>query len=379
MRQGEGAGAGTVTVFLCGDVMTGRGVDQILPHPTDPSLEESSVKDARVYVELAEAVNGPIPRPVDFTYVWGDALPELDRLAPDVRIVNLETSVTVSEERWPGRGIQYRMHPENAACLTAAGIDVCTLANNHMLDHGRAGLLETLATLDRAGLKVAGAGRDLAQARRPATVELARGGRVVVSAFGTETSGIPPSWAATGDRAGVDLVQRLTEERAAEIGERVGRSKLPGDVVVASIHWGTNWGWDVPPAHVRFAHRLIEAGVDIVHGHSSHHPRPIEVHRGRLILYGAGDFVDDYEGISGYEEFRGDLVLGYFATVHRASGELVALRMAPMRLRRMRLTRAARAEVGWLEDTLNRISATFGSRFEVAEDGMLRLVEPRGG
>lgn len=63
-----------VTIFLCGDVMPGRGVDQILPHPSDPRLHEEHVKDAGRYVQLAEAANGPVRHPVRFSYIWGDAL-----------------------------------------------------------------------------------------------------------------------------------------------------------------------------------------------------------------------------------------------------------------------------------------------------------------
>jgi poly-gamma-glutamate synthesis protein (capsule biosynthesis protein) len=70
------------TLFLCGDVMLGRGIDQILPHPGDPRLYESYVKSAATYVELAERRNGPIPKPVDFEYVWGDVLAELQRVRP---------------------------------------------------------------------------------------------------------------------------------------------------------------------------------------------------------------------------------------------------------------------------------------------------------
>ncbi len=133
-----------VTVLLCGDVMTGRGVDQIMPNPGDPRLAEPSVRDARTYVELAETANGPIPRRVAFSYVWGDALVEPEWSAADARLVNLETSVTRSDERWPDKDVHCRMHPENVPCLTAGRIDVCALANNHVLDHGRPGLLETL-------------------------------------------------------------------------------------------------------------------------------------------------------------------------------------------------------------------------------------------
>ena len=138
-----------ITIFLCGDVMTGRGIDQVLPHPSDPTIYESYMKNARGYVKIAEEVNGPIDYPVSFSYVWGDALKELDRVAPDVRIINLETSVTKSNDYWKGKGINYRMHPENISILTAAKIDVCSLANNHVLDWGYSGLLETLETLKR--------------------------------------------------------------------------------------------------------------------------------------------------------------------------------------------------------------------------------------
>src|SRR5678816_4107606 len=95
----------TLRLFLCGDVMTGRGIDQVLPHPVDPVLYESCLTDARGYVTLAENVNGPIPRRASFDYVWGDALAEFERAALDLRIINLETSVTSSHREWPGKGI----------------------------------------------------------------------------------------------------------------------------------------------------------------------------------------------------------------------------------------------------------------------------------
>jgi len=362
-----------VTLFLCGDVMTGRGVDQILPHPGGQQIFESYVQDAREYVTLAEAHNGPIPKPVNAAYIWGDALPELARLAPDARIVNLETSVTTSDDYWRGKGINYRMHPENIACLTAARIDVCSLANNHVLDYGYAGLTETLETLKRVGLKAVGAGRTRTEAQAPAIVLLPNGTRVIVVAFGAETSGIPRDWAAGPERAGVDLLPDLSEATAREIAARARQVRGPRDMVVASIHWGGNWGYDVPRSHVLFAHWLVDGGVDIVYGHSSHHPRPIEVYRNRLILYGCGDFIDDYEGIEGHGEYRGDLVLMYFATVSAATGELTDLQMTPMQIRKMKLNRPSLADAGWLRDTLERVSAPYGTHVDLSTDGRLSL------
>ncbi len=360
------------TIFLCGDVMTGRGIDQILPHPSDPRLYEGFITDARDYVALAEEANGPIPRSVAPEYIWGDALEELQRTRPDVRLINLETSVTRSDDREP-KGINYRMHPKNIGCLTAAHIDIAVLANNHVLDWGGDGLLETLATVTGAGIRIAGAGEDLTAARRPAYVELERAGRLVVFAFGSPTSGVPLHWAATAETPGVDVVEHLTAGAAAEIGARVRAAKRRGDLAVGSIHWGGNWGFDVPDSFVRFAHWLIDEGVDVVHGHSSHHIRPIEVYRKKLILYGCGDFLNDYEGIGGYEEFRNDLTLMYFVTLDPNSGELMQLRMVPMQIRKLSLHRPPDADIGWFERTIARTSASFGSSVHRAPGGALLL------
>ena len=166
----------TITLFLAGDVMTGRGVDQILPHPGAAELREGYIRDARDYVALAEAVSGPIPRPVDPAWPWGEALAIIGEAEPDVRVVNLETSITGDGDFAPDKGIHYRMHPDNIGCLTAAGLDVCVLANNHVLDFGIAGLTETLEVLHAAGLRTAGAGRNAAQAWRPAQVDAGQGG-----------------------------------------------------------------------------------------------------------------------------------------------------------------------------------------------------------
>ncbi len=261
-----------VSLFLCGDVMTGRGVDQILPHPSLPEVFEPSVRDAREYVALAELASGPIAHAVTPEYIWGDALGELGRAAPDARIINLETSVTTCDDCSIHEGINYRTHPDNIACLTAARIDVCVLANNHVLDYGYAGLEETLDTLTASGLKVAGAGRNDMQARRPGIIDLPNAGRVLVFGFGTRSSGIPPAWQATPDRQGVEFLEDLSPATADKIIQRAGELRCPGDIVVVSIHWGSNWGYEVPPAHVQFAHRLIDGGIDLVHGHSSHHP-----------------------------------------------------------------------------------------------------------
>ena len=363
-----------LTLFLCGDVMLGRGLDQALPHSNLPHLHEDYVKDARDYIALAESANGPFHRPLGFGDVWGEALAELERVAPDVRLINLETSVTTREDAWPDKGIHYRMHPGNVPCLTAARVDCCALANNHVLDWGREGLRETLATLHGAGIATAGAGETREEAERPAVLPVPGRGRVLVFSFGTHGSGIPPEWAAEEDTPGVDLLPGLSWATVRHIGERVRAVKRPGDVVIASIHWGGNWGYGVPSEQRTFAHALIDAaGVDLLHGHSSHHPRTIEVHREHLILYGCGDFLNDYEGIRGYERYRSDLTLMYFATLEPGSGRLRALRMTPMQVRQFREHRAAPSDTAWLSDVLSREGQALGTHVEPQADGTLAL------
>jgi poly-gamma-glutamate synthesis protein (capsule biosynthesis protein) len=369
----DGGGPAPLILFLCGDVMTGRGIDQILPHPGKPQLHEPWIRDARDYVRLAERENGPIRQPVEPAYPWGVALAELQRAEVDLRIINLETAITTSDSYRP-KGINYRMHPANIDCLKAARVDCCVLANNHVLDWGVAGLQETLETLDAAAIRRAGAGRDINEASAPAQLPVPGKCRVLVFSCGLESSGIGSGWAAAAQRPGVQLLPDLSMNTVATLARQIRASRRAGDIVVLSVHWGANWDYSIPAAQREFAHALVErAGVDIVHGHSSHHVKGIEVHNGRLILYGCGDLLTDYEGISGHEAFRGDLGLMYFPSLDPASGQLQRLLMAPTRLCRMRLDPAAPDEVQWLADVLNRESGPLGCTVALAADGRLAL------
>jgi poly-gamma-glutamate synthesis protein (capsule biosynthesis protein) len=311
---------------------------------------------------------------VDFADIWGDALEALEHLRPDIRLINLETAITASNAPWPGKGIHYRMHPRNLPAISAAGIHCCSLANNHVLDWGHAGLAETLKSLHHAGIATAGAGKSLEEACAPAILDVPHKGRVIVLALAHRSSGVPRSWAAQPKWPGICLVTDLSERTAEGIAQRLGGLKQAGDILIVSIHWGANWGYEIPAEQRRFAHALIDsAGVDLVHGHSSHHVKGIEVYRGRLILYGCGDFFNDYEGIGGYEEYRGDLSLMYFPTFEPVSGRLTALRMIPTQVRRFRVRRAADADTRWLRQRLSREGERFGARVEVLDDRSFTL------
>jgi poly-gamma-glutamate synthesis protein (capsule biosynthesis protein) len=380
----EHVNGGAITIFLCGDVMTGRGIDQILPHPSKPILYEPYVDSALDYVAMAEKTNGSIPRPANFSYMWGDALAELDRGAPAARIVNLETSITGNDVPAP-KGINYRMNPANTPCLAAAGIDCCVLANNHVLDWGRSGLEETLHSLREAGIGAAGAGFNLAEAVQPRVVETTPAGaesgstgRVLVFAFATADSGVPPEWGATATQCGISYLPDFSEAAADRLAAQVSSVRRPGDVAVVSAHWGGNWGYGTSRSQRSFAHRLIDSGaVDLIHGHSSHHRKAIEVYRNKLILYGCGDFLNDYEGIGGFEEFRGQLVLMYFATFDPSARSLVGLEMTALEIHRFRLRNAGKDDVQWLQEVLNREGEPFGSRTIAGEANRLKLAWAR--
>ena len=162
---------------------------------------------------------------MSFDYVWGDALAELERQRPHLRLVNLETSLTRSGRYQPDKGIHYRMNPDNVACLTAAAIDCCVLANNHVLDWGEEGLVETLDVLERASLSVAGAGRSEQAASQPAILAAGPAGRLLVFAFGVASSGIPASWAAARERPGINYLPDCS------------RASVERGVSTVNAHW----------------------------------------------------------------------------------------------------------------------------------------------
>ncbi|MDK1023510.1 MAG: CapA family protein [Gammaproteobacteria bacterium] len=363
-----------ITIFMCGDVMLGRGIDQVMPHPSDPIIYESYVKDARRYVQIAEDANGPISRPVPLDYIWGHAFDILNADTIDLRLINLETSVTTSDNYWRGKGINYRMHPKNIPALKEVQIDVVSLANNHVLDWGFAGLEESIKSLNENEIATVGAGDNLEQAQSPAIFEMQGKGRVLVFASGSTDSGVPLRWAATESEPGVNLIEDFSRATVQRIRAQIQAIKRPNDIVILSLHWGGNWGFSIPSEHQEFAHALVdEAFVDVVHGHSSHHIKAIEIYQGKLIVYGSGDLITDYEGIGGHESYRGDLGLLYFAAINPSTGMLAQLRMLPSQMKNFRLTAPSPKDVSWILDTLNREGKKLGTHVE-SDGKYLQLV-----
>jgi poly-gamma-glutamate synthesis protein (capsule biosynthesis protein) len=369
------ADAGGIRLALCGDVMLGRGIDQILPHPGDPTLYGPYADNAKGYVRLAERKHGPIPATRGFDYVWGDALAEFEAFAPDLRLINLETAITAQGKPWPRKPIQYRMNPQNIDVLRCAKIDFCSLANNHIMDWGYVSMGQTAKTLATAGIAWAGCGRNRARAAAPSILTVSGKGRAIVVSLTTPSGHAPAQWAADAERPGVNFVE--TNGRGLdEIKQSVAGMKSPGDILIASIHAGRNFGHDIEPAERRVFHRLIdELGFDLIHCHSSHHVKAIELHAGRPILYGTGDVINDYEGITpsaSEASYCPDFGTIAFARFSAATGACSELFLRATRLRRLRVQRADADETATVCTILNRESAQFGTRIE-NRDGLIAV------
>ena len=157
-----------------------RSASRVVAAEPDPAMRRrmaAKLAGAPVPAEITSAVAEALQQPdasTGFAWPWGEALRVLDCLAPDVRVINLETSITRSRAFAPGKAVHYRMSPGNLPCLAAARPDACALANNHAFDFGRQGLQDTLDALSGAGLRAVGAGRDAGQGRFAAGSRSAR-------------------------------------------------------------------------------------------------------------------------------------------------------------------------------------------------------------
>lgn len=223
-------------------------------------------------------------------YPWGNTLQVLHNA--DWRLCNLECVISDRGTPWSAypKAFHFRSDAKNIAVLEAARMNAVSLANNHVLDYGYDALIEMLGILDQAGIVHSGAGLNYGEASRLATSEVS-GRKLGLLAF-TDNE---PDWEASEAQPGIFYVPTdLNDSRAMKLLEIIRESREVVDLLIMSAHWGSNWGYHPPHEHLSFAHALIEAGADIIFGHSSHVFRGIEFYKGKPILYGAGDFVDDY-------------------------------------------------------------------------------------
>lgn len=236
--------------------------------------------------------------------------------------------------------------------LEAAKINAVSLANNHVLDYGCDAMFEMLTILDRTQIAHAGAGANREEACRLAASEVC-GQKIGLLAF-TDNE---PGWEATVEGPGVFYVPTdLNDSRAASLLELIRKQKAAVDFMVVSAHWGSNWGYEPPNEHVAFAHALIDSGADLVFGHSSHVFRGIEFYKDRLVLYGAGDFLDDY-AVDRIE--RNDQSFIYVVATQNSAIQGVCL--YPTLIHHCRVSKARGIYAASINDKMNGLCAVLGT------------------
>ncbi|WP_416197214.1 MAG: Poly-gamma-glutamate synthesis protein (Capsule biosynthesis protein) [Sporanaerobacter sp.] len=203
----------------------------------------------------------------------------------DLTIVNLETSITNRGKKWPNKQYNFRSSPMTSKAMKESGIDVVTLANNHVLDYGYDGFMDTLDNLDKYEIKYTGAGRNKSEAMKGIIVE-ENGIKIGIVAYSRV---IPdPKWYANDKRPGVLSGYDIYVD---EVCKKIQEMKKNADIVVLSIHWGVERSTTPRVQEIKFAKRAIDSGADIVMGHHPHVLQGIEVYRGKPIFYSLGNFV----------------------------------------------------------------------------------------
>ncbi len=229
--------------------------------------------------------------PKDQALVWGfEKVKDLTR-ASDLYVANLECPFTDKGTKLQ-KNFNFRARPELVAGLEAGGVDVVSLANNHLMDYGAEGLFDTLTVLDTAKIARFGAGRSLAEARSPAIVDV-KGVKVAFLGyfFLGDRNIEPKEVIATDSTPGVAGHFTDTQALKAMLQADVRAAKKKADHVIPFFHWGREGRGNPEPYQVELGHAGIEAGASAVIGSHPHVLQGVEVYRGKPIVYSLGNFV----------------------------------------------------------------------------------------
>ena len=358
------------TLNFMGDTMLGRLIDQLFPtHVHEP-------EEARIAKSFQKS--NPQLTPYGPSTPWSNTIPLLH--SADLNILNLETSATTHPTKWPDKVFNYRMHPANIAALQAARVSYAGLANNHTLDFCEAGLLETVQTVKKASIAFAGAGESGEEATKPAVLHLPSNSSSNEQVAGHDihiwaAADHPRDWAKMPRFHFIDYTSQ-TRTRLEQL--LTQPTPKPPALKIFSVHWGPNYAWQ-PAREIReMAHFLIdECGIDIVHGHSSHHVQGVEKYNSKLIIYGCGDFVDDYALTP---EYRNDLSAVWRVAVEENDGKgglkLKNLEVFPTKIDRFRARRldASEPDSDWVRQKIKALSAELGTSVEMEEGGEGRII-----
>ncbi len=280
----------------------------------------------------------------------------------DVSFLNLESPVTTSSDQFPlYKKYLYRVHPRAIEAWQWLGLDLVSLANNHMVDYRNRGLTDTVRHLDRASIAHVGAGKNETAARRPVIFEV---GSTRIGFLAYLESRI--FWNlylrtyAVGDRVGCARFER------SDVARDIKRLRPLVDVLIVSVHWGDNYV-GISDAQKSAGRWLTSLGVDVVAGHHSHDVQGVEVRGRRVILYSLGNYA---WGTPGRRHMR----IGLLARLRiaprkgKTPGRLRGVELLPIvtqnRIVRFQPRRLRLRELGWL-DKLLKPSRSLGTQLRV--------------
>lgn len=316
----------TVRLLLGGDTMLGRNVDETIAtrgisHPLDPLVDRTR--------------------------------------AADLVFVNLECAITPHDTRYAGpkKAFYFCAAPHAVDVLQHAGVDLVSLANNHALDAGEQGLADTIDILDDAGIAHAGAGRTLAAASQPAFVEH-EGVRIGVLAYCDHQA----DFAAGEEKPGIRYVDVEAPETGDVLADEVVALASDVDCLVVAMHWQPNWAPYIEPTYRSLARTLVDAGADVIWGHSPHHFQGVEWIGASAVLYSTGDLVDDYAVDPSYRNDR-QLLFEVVLTQQRVE----RVRALPLELDVARTAPAGDEAREWIVRRFAQFCRQVGSRIEVDE------------
>jgi poly-gamma-glutamate synthesis protein (capsule biosynthesis protein) len=315
------------------------------PHPITLALAGD--------VMLGRTVNGLV-RQRGPAYPWGDLLPLLWDV--DLFLVNLECALTSQTDKWGERtkAFHFRADPAAIEVLRFGRVDCAALANNHVMDFGAAGLLETVELLRRAGIAAPGAGPNQRAAGIPARLAVP-GLRVHVLALADH----PPEWAAGPRGPGINYTPvSLDPEDLNRVTQAVRAAREGADGVVVSMHWGPNMQDRPRQEFQAFARAVVDAGADVFWGHSAHVVQGVELRGRSLILYDTGDLIDDYTVDPELRNDRTALFLLRFV-----GGTLHRLDVVPVRISNCQANLATGEDREWRLRRLEELSGRFGTAF----------------
>lgn len=316
----------TLTIGLTGDVMLGRTLDSIISQR-------------------------------GYNYPWGDVLPLMKKT--DLNIINLETTLTYSQKA-EIKVFNFKTSPDKSQSLVNANVGIANLANNHILDFSNEGLLETIATLDKAGIKHVGAGINSVAASSPVVITK-NGIRVGVLGFTDNEQ----RWKAD-TQPGINYIDLEDNAEKEKILDAIEILRREVNIIFVSIHWGPNMRETPSTDFIRLAHAMIDRGANVIHGHSAHILQGIEYYNKNLILYDTGDFVDDY-AID--PDLRNDLSAFFCITINKLG--VRQLKIIPVRIFHYQVNQALDKDYLWVINRIKVLSSAFNTH--VDETGEMEI------